>query len=365
MRLGVGACITGDEMIPGDIEIDDGVVTRIGLPAGDPELIAVPGFIDVHFHGHAGIEFADASYEEHRLLARKITSTGVTAYQPTLWTMTLDETITALVMHPGDVEKGARTLGFHLEGPFLAPGKAGAHEPGLLLPPTADTARKLIEAGSVDQITLAPELEGALDTIAFLVGEGVTVSLGHSLATSEETQRALDAGATAFTHVFNAMRQFDHRDPGILGTALGGELGYLTAIFDGIHFSDEAARMLIRSAGDRLVAITDGTAATGSESDAVVLGGRECMIVDGAPRHPDGTIAGSILTMDAALRKLVSLGVSLVDAVKAVSRTPALLANREDLGTIGVGSNADVTVIDDHLQVVRTMVKGEEVFRRG
>lgn len=364
MRLGVGAAITGDETIPGDIEVEEGKVTRIGLPAGDPNLMAVPGFVDVHFHGHAGIEFADAGQEEHRRLAREITSTGVTAYQPTLWTMSLDETIDALARHPGVVEKGARVLGFHLEGPFLSPGRAGAHRPDLLLPPDADTARKLMAAGPVDQITLAPELEGALETIAFLIGEGVTVSLGHSLAGSEETERALDAGATAFTHVFNAMRQFDHRDPGILGSALGGERGYLTAIFDGVHFSDEAAMMLLRCADDRLVAITDGTAATGSQSDKVILGGRECSIVDGAPRHPDGTIAGSVLTMDAALRKLVSLGLSLTDAVKAVSRTPALLANRHDLGTVAVGNAADITVIDDSLQVRRTLVSGEEVFRR-
>ena len=364
MRLGVGACISGDQTIPGDIEVDDGVVRQIGLPPGDPDLIAVPGFVDVHFQGHAGIEFADAGQDEHRLLARRIPSTGVTAYQPTLWTMPFDETIHALARHPGDVESGARVLGFHLEGPFLSPGKAGAHEPGLLLPSAIDTARKLIEAGPVSQITIAPELEGALDTIAFLVGEGVTVSLGHSMATAEETQRAIDAGATAFTHVFNAMRPFDHRSPGILGSALGGERGYLTAIFDGVHFSDEAARMLFRCAGDRLVAITDGTAATGSESDKVLLGGRECTIVDGAPRHPDGTIAGSILTMDAALRKLVALGLPLTDAVKAVSTTPALLAGRQDLGTIGPGSVADIAVIDDRLQVTRTLVNGEDVFRR-
>jgi N-acetylglucosamine-6-phosphate deacetylase len=364
MRLGVGACLVGDEVLSGDVAVEDGVVTEVGLPAGNSRLTAVPGFIDVHFHGHGGVEFASSTITEHQELARRITATGVTAYQPTLWTMPLEATIDAIARHPGEVEHGARVLGFHLEGPFLSPGKVGAHEPELLLPPTPHTAEELLGAGPVDQMTIAPELEGALETIEYLVDRSVTVSLGHSLATSEETDRALDAGAEAFTHVFNAMRPFDHRDPGILGLALGGDRGYLTAIFDGIHFSDEAAVVLIRCAGDRLVAMTDGTAATGSTSPTVVLGGHECKIIEGAPRHPDGTIAGSILTMDAAFRKLVSLGLTIPQAVQAVAATPAKLAQRRDLGTIEVGRAADITILDESLQVTRTLVAGVEVFRR-
>jgi len=357
VKLGVAACVADDRIVPGDIEIEEGIVTAIGLPPGSSGLTAVPGFIDVHFHGHGGIEFADSTVDQHKDLARRITSTGVTAYQPTLWTMAVEETIDALARHPGEVEGGARAFGFHLEGPFLAPEKVGAHKPELLLDPTPAAAQKYLDAGPVDQITIAPELSGALETIEYLVERGVTISLGHSVASSEETELALDAGASAFTHVFNAMR-------GILGNALGGERGYLTAIFDGVHFSDEAAIALIRCGADRLVAITDGTAATGSNSERVVLGGLECVIQGGAPRHPDGTIAGSILTMDAALRKLVSLGVPLPRAVRAVSTNPAKLAKRDEFGTIAPGSPADLVVLDDSLSVVQTMVSGVEVFRR-
>jgi N-acetylglucosamine-6-phosphate deacetylase len=364
VRLGVAAGLVGGQILPGDIEIEDGLVTAVGLPAGESSLMALPGFVDVHFHGHRGVEFASSTVAEHEDLACRITATGVTAYQPTLWTMPLGDTVDAIGRHPGQVEGGARVLGFHLEGPFLSPGKKGAHEPELLLPPTPQIAGKLLGAGPVDQITIAPELEGALETIGYLVDREVTVSLGHSLATSEETNLALDAGAEAFTHVFNAMRPFDHRDPGILGLALGGDRGYLTAIFDGVHFTDQAALMLIRCAGQRLVAMTDGTAATGSTSPSVVLGGRECRIVRGAPRHPDGTIAGSILTMDAALRKLVALGLPLPQAARAVSTTPARLAKRPDLGMIGLGRRGDVTILDESLEVVRTLVDGVEAFRR-
>jgi len=364
VRLGVAACVIGEHLVPGDVEVEEGVVAGVGLPPGDPDLIAVPGFLDVHFHGHAGTEFAAATVPEHRDLARRITATGVTAYQPTLWSMPLDVTVEALARHPGEVHGGARVLGFHLEGPFLSQGKIGAHKPENLLPPSPEVAGRLIEAGPVDQITIAPELDGALETIAYLLSRDVTVSLGHSLATSEETKRALALGAQAFTHVFNAMRPFDHRDPGILGTALAGDEAYLTAIFDGVHFSDEAGVSLIRCAGDRLVAITDGTAATGTSSTTVVLGGLECSIVDGAPRHPDGTIAGSILTMDAALRKLISLGLEVPRAVQAVSTNPARLAKRQDLGLLGVGRPADIAVLDASLRVVSTHVAGVEVFDR-
>jgi N-acetylglucosamine-6-phosphate deacetylase len=351
-------------MLIGDVAVEDGFVSDVGLPPGDRGLIALPGFIDIHFHGHGGVEFASSSVTEHEDLARRITTTGVTAYQPTLWTMPLEATVAAIARHPGEVDGGARVLGFHLEGPFLSPGKVGAHQPELLLPPSPRTAAQLLRAGPVDQMTMAPELEGSLETIEYLVDRDVIVSLGHSLATAEETSRALDLGAEAFTHVFNAMRPFDHRDPGILGLALGGGRGYLTAIFDGVHFSDEAAVVLVNCAGDRLVAMTDGTAATGSTSSVVVLGGQDCSIVDGAPRHPDGTIAGSILTMDAALRKLVSLGLAIPEATRAVSTTPARLARREDLGKIQIGGPADITIVDDELEVTRTLVSGVEVFRR-
>lgn len=356
--------MVGEELIAGDVAVDGGVISAVGLPGGDTGLLAVPGFVDVHFHGYGGHEFADATAEEFAEIARRIPATGVTALQPTLWTMPMDDTLTALRRHPGAVDGGARLLGFHMEGPFLAPGKAGAHDRDLLLLPDPDVVARYLDSGPVAQVTLAPELSGSLETISYLVGRGVVVSLGHSLATAEETALALKAGAGAFTHVFNAMRPFDHRDPGILGAALADQEAFLTGIFDGVHFAEEAARTLIRCAGDRLVAITDGTAATSTSAPTVRLGGVECAIVDGAPRQPDGTIAGSILTMDSALRNLISLGLDITEAIRAVSTAPARLARRQDLGLLGVGSVADVVVLDESLEVVRTLVGGVEVFHR-
>jgi N-acetylglucosamine-6-phosphate deacetylase len=215
--------------------------------------------------------------------------------------------------------------------------------------PAIETIEQLLAAGPVEHITLAPELNGGLDGIDRLVGAGVIVSLGHSIATTVHTHAALDRGATAFTHVFNAMEPLNHRDPGMVGVALSRDDVYVTAIFDRIHLADEVSKIVIRSAGDRL---------------AAVLGDTEVEIVDGAPRLPEGTIAGSILTMDQAFRNLIDLGMTETEAVAATSTTPARLARLHDFGRLEAGTIADITVLDDRYEVVKTLVGGREIFSR-
>jgi N-acetylglucosamine-6-phosphate deacetylase len=219
-----------------------------------------------------------------------------------------------------------------------------------------------LEAGHIDQITMAPELVGAFDAVEYLVAAGVVVSLGHSEASAAVTTTAIRRGATAFTHVFNAMKPFSHRNPGILGTALSSDAVFLTGIFDGVHLSDEAAKVLIRCAGQRLVAITDGTSAINVTGNQVVLADTAVEVSRGAPRLPDGTIAGSILTMDAAFRLLLRLGLDLPAAVRATATAPAALAAHGDIGGITTGGRGDVVVLDDRYEVVRTFVDGAEVF---
>lgn len=363
MRLGVSAAVIGDQVIPGDIEIAGGRVSATGIPGSKGSLLAVPGFVDVHVHGHAGVDFVEATVDDHNQIARALPATGVTAYQPTLMSLPLEDMTTAIGRHPGSVEGGARVLGFHLEGPFLSPSRPGAHPPTVLVDPTLDRCRRLLEAGHIDQITMAPDLDGALDAVEFLVAAGVVVSLGHAEASAEVTATAVQRGATAFTHVFNAMKPLSHRDPGILGTALSSDIAFLTGIFDGVHLSDEAAKVLIRCAGRRLVAITDGTSAINAPGDRIVLGDIEVEVSRGAPRLPDGTIAGSILTMDAAFRNLLSLGLDLPAAVRATATAPAALAGHGDTGGITIGARGDLVVLDDRYEVVRTLVNGIEVFR--
>lgn len=362
MRLGVSAAVVGNKLIRGDVDIRDGRIADVGMPAAPGTDIAVPGFIDVHVHGHGGIDFVNATIEDHKRIARQMPSTGVTTYNPTLMTMPVEHIVRALGQHPGQVDNGARILGFHLEGPFLSPAKPGAHNTDDLVDPNPETIEKLLAAGPVEHITLAPELEGGLEAIDRLIDDGVIVSLGHSIASTDHTHAAVERGAKAFTHVFNAMQPLKHRDPGMVGVALGREDVYVTAIFDRVHLSDEASKILIASARDRVVAITDGTSAINTPGDRMVLGDTEVEIVDGAPRLPDGTIAGSILTMDQAFRNLVALGMGLTDVVQATSTTPARLAKLQDIGRLEPGYRADVAVLTDRYEVVRTLVGGEEVF---
>jgi N-acetylglucosamine-6-phosphate deacetylase len=316
--------------------------------------LAVPGFVDVHTHGYDDVDFSTADPDGVGRFAASIVATGVTAFQPTLVALPV-ERLTELLSEPGPADRpgAARNLGFHLEGPFLSPEKSGAHDPADLAQPEEDVVARLLQLGKVAQITIAPELPGALTAIERFVEAGVTVSLGHSVADADITDQALSRGAIAFTHVFNAMGGFEHRAPGILGAALASG-AFLTGIFDGIHLSYEAAVILIRCAGDHLVAITDGMA-----TKAEALAGRGVAVLGGAVRLPGGTLAGSALTMDAAFRSLVDLGCDVTAAAHATSSAPSDLAGH-DGGKLLPGHPADVVVLDDALAVRRVMVRGAE-----
>jgi N-acetylglucosamine-6-phosphate deacetylase len=362
VRLGVSAALIGDKLVSGDLEIENGVVGQFGVGHVPGSSIALPGFIDVHVHGRDGVDFTDAATYDYIRVSRKMSTTGVTAYQPTLAARPVDEMVKTVSLHPGAMRGGAKVLGFHLEGPFLSPEMAGAQRKDALTAPSLETARRIVTAGPVAQMTVAPELEDIIPVIEYLAANAVTVSLGHSAGSRDETNRALESGATAFTHVFNAMAPLHHREPGILGVALAHDSAYLTAIFDHTHLSDEVERLLIRSAAGRLVAITDGTAAVGREGTGSRLGDRLTEVSGGAPRLPDGTLAGSLLTMDDAFRSLVELGLSIDEASRTTAANPAAMSGRDDLGTLVPGSPADIVVLDDGYRVIRTVVDGKEVF---
>jgi N-acetylglucosamine-6-phosphate deacetylase len=352
MRLGVSAAVVEGRLLAGDVEIVDGEIAAVGV-SGAGEGIALPGFIDIHTHGYDGVDFADASPEEMHHASTALTATGVTGFQPTLLTLGESELAAALDRHREASYDGARFLGTHLEGPFLSPAHPGAHDPALLADPDIDLCHRLLAAGSVGQMTLAPELPGAGELIEALLEAGCTVALGHSNASAGVAHEAFDSGARILTHVFNASRPFLHRDPGIVGAALTRGDVFITAVVDNVHLSKEATLLAMGVGPDRFVVVTDAMAGTGR---VTVRGGEA--------RLADGTIASSVLTMDAALRNLVDLGWDIEQASSAVARTPAAAIGRTDLGVLAVGRTADVVVVDDDLCVVATMVAGEEAYRR-
>jgi N-acetylglucosamine-6-phosphate deacetylase len=357
MRLGVEAALVDGTLVPGDVAIDGGLVTAVGLD-GPGQGIAAPGFVDLQVNGFAGIDFLGADADGFATAGEALLETGVTAYLPTLITSPEEDLVNALRSVP-NTGRGPRILGVHLEGPFLSPARLGTHSLGARRDPDPALVDRLLDAGPVMLMTLAPELPGALDLIGLLLARGVRVSLGHTDATAAEANAAFDRGVRTVTHVFNAMRPLAHRDPGIVGAALVRPDVVLQAIVDGVHLDPEIVRLLWAVGAGRLALVTDATAGAALGDGTYALGEIEITVTGDVVRRDDGVLAGSALTMPQALRNLVAAGVPLERALEAASVVPARVLGLGDLGRLVPGAPADVTVIDDRLEVVRAIVGGE------
>ena len=336
-------------------------------------LLVVPGFVDVQCNGAVGV---DITADPERLweVAAALPRWGVTSWLPTVVTAPPAIRARALAtLRSGppsgrdDVRLFAMPLGLHLEGPFLAPERRGAHPAKHLRAP--DPSLVADEGWSrqsgVALVTLAPELPRALDVVRELVAAGVVVSAGHSSASAEEATAAIDAGITAVTHLFNAMGPLHHRDPGLAGVALSDERVRVGAIADGIHLHPATVALAARALGDRLCLVTDAVAALGMPAGRVPLGVLEAFATEDGVRLADGTLAGSDLSLDRAVRNLVAFaGVSLPEAVAAATMAPAALLGLGDRGVIRAGAVADLTLLDAGGAVVATVVGGRLAFDR-
>ncbi len=361
--LDVRAALVDGTLVAGDVRIDDGRVVEVGVePGSGARGTAVPGFIDLHINGFAGVDFFTAGAADYARVGPALAATGVTAYLPTFVSAPEAAYAPALEAVAGARDgAGSRLLGAHLEGPFIAERWVGAHDPAHIRAPDAGLAARLCDAGPVRLVTLAPELPGALALIDQLGERGVVVSCGHSDADAQTAHRAFDRGARAITHIYNAHRRWQPRDPGLAGAALVRDDVTVQAIVDDVHLAPETAYAAFRTARERFCLVSDAIAAAGIATGESRLAGQTLRIEDGAARLPDGTLAGSLLTMDGAVANLVAKGASLADAVHAASRAPALLIGRPDLGRIAPGNAADIAVLDDDLRVTRTVVGGIEV----
>ena len=233
------AAVVDGVVVAGDVEVADGCVERVGLSGGGHGL-AVPGFVDLQVNGFGGVDFMRADADGYRRAGDAMLETGVTAYQPTLITADERDLAAALAEVPADAG-GPRILGVHLEGPFLSPRRLGVHAAAFQRDPDPELAGRLLQAGPVTYMTLAPELPSALELVDLLHARGVVVSLGHSDATAEEAEAAFARGVRTVTHLFNAMRPVRHRDPGIVGAALARPDVVVQLILDGHHVAPEAA----------------------------------------------------------------------------------------------------------------------------
>jgi N-acetylglucosamine-6-phosphate deacetylase len=363
VRLGVRAALVDGVEVPGDVEIEDGRIAAVGVSPAASSGLAVPGLVDLQVNGFAGVDFLSAAPEEYATAAQGLGAAGVTAFQPTLISAPA-EALRAGLAAAGDARRSCplRVLGVHLEGPFLSPRWPGAHSRHELRDPDPRLMDELLDAGPVAAVTLAPELPGALELVDSLVARGVGVRIGHTDADAAVAHAAFDRGAGAITHIHNAHRRFAPRDPGPAGAALARDDVAVTAIVDGEHLADETVVVVRRAAGERLCLVSDAIAAAGLGDGRSRIGHLEVDVRDGRSALADGTLAGSVGPLDAALRRLVRLGAPLAEAVHAASRAPALLAGRPDLGRVAPDGPADVTVLDADLRVVRTLVGGLERF---
>jgi N-acetylglucosamine-6-phosphate deacetylase len=362
MKLDVAAALVEGRLVPGRVEVEDGLIARVGVRGATGSAIAVPGFVDLQVNGFGGVDFLDADADGYRRAGEALLETGVTSYLPTLITAPEETLLAALaeVPEPGSgPPDGARVLGVHLEGPFLSPRRLGTHPPDGRRDPDPALLDRLLAAGAVRAMTLAPELPGALDLIDTLIARGIVVSCGHSDATAVEADLAFERGARTVTHLFNAMRPFTHRDPGIVGAALAREDVVVQIIVDGIHLAPETTSIVWNAAGGRVALVTDAVAAAGVGGGEYSLGSVELSIDDGAVRGPDGILAGSVLTMIEAVRNLHAVGAPLEAALDAATAVPARVLGLRNLGRIEVGLPADVVVLDDNLEVETVLVQGE------
>lgn len=364
-RLGVRAALVDGVLVEGDVAVAEGRVAGLGVRPAGRGGVAVPGFVDIHVNGFAGVDFLAADAAGYDRAAEALAATGVTAFLPTFVPCPLDAFREAIATVAGvQTRLRPRALGVHLEGPFLSPRWAGAHDPAHLRDPEPDIARHLCDAGPVRMMTLAPELPGATELIEYLVARGIAVSCGHSDADAATAHAAFEHGAAAITHVHNAHRRWQPRDPGLGGAAVARPGVTVQAIVDHVHLAPETAYATFLAARERFCLVTDAIAGAGLGPGRYPLGPGTVHVADRASRRDDGTLAGSVLTMERAVRNLTAMGATLGDAVHAAARVPARLVGRPELGVLREGGMADVTVLDDDLRIVRTVVDGREAFAR-
>jgi len=336
-----------------------------------PDAIATPGFIDIHTHGYGGHDATSGKDKDLIEITRSLLKHGVTSFLPTTMTASQDVLLKACRALRNVIEKdekGAEILGLHLEGPHFGKGKeAGAQNVEFVRDPDVRELEELIEAsgGNIRRVTLAPELPGALDYIMRAKELGIVVAAGHTNATYEEAVAGFDAGITICNHLFNGMRLFHHREPGIIGACLVRDDVYAEMITDMIHLHPIVINMAIKAKGlEKTILITDAIAETGLPDGEYNLGGLETVVKDGVSRiKVTGRLAGSTLTMDRAVKNMVTkLNLNLKDAVRMATSNPADVLNLSDRGHLIPGCVANITIFDSGLNVLATIVKGKVLY---
>ncbi len=334
--------------------------------------ITLPGFIDMHTHGGAGLDFSTASLSELDDLSDYYAKNGVTTCMATTVTSAYDDILKAVRTISERIRlgtRGAEIGGIYIEGPYICENLRGAHDPKLLRKPNVSEMREIIDTadGNLKVIAIAPELPGAKESIEYIKSRGIRVSCGHSEADCSSARLAYASGASIAVHTYNCMKQLHHRDAGLLGYSLVNDGIYNELICDMIHVSKEACEIALRCKGrDKIIFITDSMAAAGMADGKYTLGSLPVEVKDGVARTLEGALAGSTLRTNKALANVVNvLGQSLSDAMLGVTKNPAeALGIYGETGSIDIGKKANLAILDDNFDVAMTIVNGKTVYKR-
>lgn len=359
--------------------VEDGIIREVGtreqitIPADLPEVafgphVLAPGYVDVHIHGGAGRDVMEATPDALSRIEKHLARTGVTSYLPTTVTASEETTCRALEGLADAIEAAVegeyrtRPVGIHMEGPFISHAKRGVHPPEYIQEPSLEVFDRFYHAarGHIRLMTVAPELSNAEDLIAEATQRGITVSLGHSNANLRDTRAGIRAGARHATHTFNAMRPLDHREPGIIGAVLADRDLSAEIIADGVHVAPEIIKLFLDAKGrERAVLVTDAISATGMPDGPYQLGSFTVQVQGGVASF-DGKLAGSVLTLDQAVRNVMAFaGWRLADSVMLATVNPARVIQLADAGVIAPGMRADFAVLDRSGTVLNTILAGQ------
>jgi N-acetylglucosamine-6-phosphate deacetylase len=360
----------------GDLAIDDTEIVDPGIinTPVEPVVIdlnglrVVPGFIDIHFHGAMGYDIMDASLEEFKKISDYLINGGTTSFLATTITSPKQELIdTIKKIRCASQEsdgKFSSILGVHVEGPYINRVKKGCHKADWMRCPSTEELGELREILGPDlkiHMTLAPEIEGAMEFIKCAVQKGVSISIGHSNATAEITCESIANGANCFTHLFNAMKGIDHREPGVAGAALNSD-SFVELICDGVHVHPDMINIVYRLKGkDQIILVTDAMKAAGLGDGTYEFGGFKVIVDKGVARKEDGTLASSTLTMLDAVKNMVMFTkISLEEAILMATRNPAQAIGVYDkVGSIEIGKRADLVILDENMNIVEILCGGK------
>ncbi len=356
------------------IIIRHGVIEEVrdagGMP-GDVDLRGLsiaPGYIDTHIHGCCGFDVTrSTSVKELNGMSINLARFGVTSFVPTLVSARHEDILRVLnLLISGRKElQGAKAVGIGLEGPYINPERRGAQNPEAIRAPNLDELKQYLDMVG-DMLLLmhvAPDVKGAMELIQRAVSRGVIISVGHTNADYETTTKAIALGASRATHLFDAMKGIHHRDPGTVMALMDNENVYLELIVDLIHLRPEAVLFAVRYAGPhRIVLITDAIAAAGLSDGEYELGGLRVMVANGKATLRDGTLAGSTLTLDRAVRNMISLGIKPTTAISMATAAPARSLGLQGVGCLRPGCAADFVALDDKYRVIHSFIGGERIY---